>query len=144
MTARFTAILALVSLSTACSGTLTDPTVTATAGTGTVTFASFLSLGGTTVHAFTVTQAGTITITLMSVTPAGVVGLGVGTPNVSGHGCTLINSLDTSAAIPDPTTSATTPQLTIPAVPGTYCAEVYDSGQLGDVGRDFSVTIVHP
>jgi len=144
MTARFTAILVLASLCTACSGTLTDPTVTAAAGTGTVTFASFLSLGGTNVHAFTVTQAGTITITLTSVTPAGVVGLGVGIPNVSGPGCTLTNSLDTPAAVPDPTTSATTPQLTIPAVPGTYCAEVYDSGQLGNVGRSFSVTIVHP
>jgi hypothetical protein len=108
-----------------------------------VTFASFVSLGGTSVHAFTVTQAGTITLTLMSVTPAGVVGLGVGIPNASGSGCTLTSSVETGAAVPDPATSATPPQLTIPAVPGNYCAEVYDSGQLGDVGRSFSVTIVH-
>jgi len=64
-------------------------------------------------------------------------------PNASG-GCGLTSSLDASAAIADPTTGATTPQLTIPAVVGTYCAKVYDSGQLGGIGRTFTVTITHP
>ena len=79
-----------------------------------------------------------------AVTPATVVGLGVGVPNSTGSGCALTNSLEASAAIADATTGATTPQLTIAAAVGTYCAEVYDSGQLGGIGRTFSVTIAHP
>ena len=88
-------------------------------------------------------KAGTIAVTLTVVTPATVVGLGVGEPNAGG-GCNLTNSLDASAAIADATTGATTPQLTIPAVVGTYCTKVYDSGQLESIGRTFTVTIAHP
>jgi hypothetical protein len=138
------AILVFVSLCAGCSGSAIDTTApTTTAGTGTDTFASFLAIGGSSVHTFPVTQAGTVAVTLTVVTPAGVVGLAVGVPNASGTGCSRTNSLDASAAVADATTGATTPQLTIPAVVGTYCVEVYDSGQLGGVGRTFSVTIAH-
>ena len=145
MRARVAALVVFVSLCAGCSGSaLTTTAPTTTAGTATDTFASFLALGGTSVHNFTATQAGTITVTLTVVTPAAVVGLGVGVPNASGSGCVLTNSLDASAAVADATTGATTPQLTIPAAAGTYCAEVYDSGQLAGIGRTFSVTITHP
>ena len=144
MRRRGAAALVFVSLCAGCSGTNIATAPTTTAGTGTETFASFLAIGGSSVHTFHVTQAGTIAITLTVVTPAGVVGLGVGVPNANSTACSLTNSLDASAAIADATTGATTPQLTIPAVVGTYCAGVYDSGQLGSVGRTFSVTIAHP
>jgi hypothetical protein len=145
MKMRLAALLVFVALCAGCSSNALDTTApTTTAGTGTDTFASFLAIGGSSTHTFPVTQAGTIAITLTVVTPAAVVGLGVGVPNASGSGCSLANSLDASAATADATTGATTPQLTIPAVVGTYCAKVYDSGQLGDIGRTFSVTIAHP
>ena len=144
MRVRLAVVLLFVSLCAGCSGTATTTTApTTTAGTGTDTFTSFLAIGGSSVHTFSVTQAGTIDVTLTAVTPGAVVGLGVGVPNASGSGCSLTNSLDASAAVPDATTGATTPQLTIPSVVGTYCAEVYDSGGLGGVGRTFSVTITH-
>ena len=136
------ALLVIVSLCAGCSGTDIPTAPTTTAGTGTETFPSFLAIGGWSSHTFPVTQAGTIAVTLTVVTPAGVVGLGVGVPNAGG--CSLTNSLDASAAIADATTGATTPQLTIPAVVGTYCVKVYDSGQLESIGRTFSVTIAHP
>jgi len=143
MTARAAATLVIVSLCAGCSSSALNTTApTTTPGTGTETFASFLAIGGSSMHTFPVAQAGTIAITLTVVTPAGVVGLGVGVPNAGG--CNLTNSLDASAAIADATTGATTPQLTIPAAVGTYCAKVYDSGQLGGIGRTFSVTIAHP
>jgi hypothetical protein len=145
MRARGAAMLVFASLCAGCSGNaITTTAPTTTAGTGTVTFASFLALGGSSVHTFSVTKAGTIDVTLTVVTPAAVVGLGIGVPNASGSGCSLTNSLDATAAVADATTGATTPQLTIPAAVGTYCAEVYDSGQLGGIGRTFSVTITHP
>jgi len=143
MTPGVAALLVLASLCAACSGTDIATAPTNPAGTGTETFSSFLAIGGSSVHTFTVAQAGNIDVTLTVVTPAAVVGLGVGVPNASG-GCGLTSSLDASAAIADPTTGATMPQLTIPAVVGTYCAKVYDSGQLGGIGRTFTVTITHP
>ena len=143
MRVRAAALLVIVSLCAGCSSSALDTTApTTTAGTGTETFASFLAIGGSSIHTFPVAQAGTIAVTLTVVTPAGVVGLGVGVPNAGG--CSLTNSLDASAAIADATTGATTPQLTIPAAVGTYCAKVYDSGQLESIGRTFSVTIAHP
>jgi hypothetical protein len=140
------AVLVLVSLCAGCSGSALDTLASpAGAGTpGTETFASFLALGGTSIHTFSFTQAGNIALTLTVVTPAGVVGMGIGVPVATGSGCTLTNALDASAAVVDPTNGTTTAQLTIPAVAGTYCAEVYDSGQLGGIGRTFSVTIAHP
>ena len=143
MTTRVAAMLVLASLCAACSGTDLETAPTTPAGTGTETFSSFLAIGGSSVHTFPVAQAGNIDVTLTIVTPDAVIGLGIGVPNASG-GCGLTNSLDTSAAIADPTTGATTPQMTIPAVVGTYCAEVYDNGHLGGIGRTFTVTITHP
>jgi hypothetical protein len=143
MRRRFAALV-VASFCAGCSSTLTEPATTTT-GTGTDTFTSFLAIGGSSVHTFPVTQAGTIAVTLTVVTPAGVVGLGVGVPDASGPGCNLTSSLDASAAVADATTGLTTPQLTIPAsVAGTYCVKVFDSGQLSDVGRTFTVTIARP
>ena len=143
MRVRAAALLVIVSLCAGCSSSALDTTApTTTAGTGTETFTSFLAIGGSSIHTFPVAQAGTIAVTLTIVTPAGVVGLGVGVPNAGG--CNLTNSLDASAAIADATTGATTPHITIPAVAGTYCVKVYDSGQLDSIGRTFSVTIAHP
>jgi hypothetical protein len=143
MNLRFAALLLLAPICGGCTGTaLTNTTPSAPAGTTTATFASFLAIGGSTEQTFHVTQAGTIAVTLTVVTPAGVVGLGVGVPNASGTGCTLTNSLDASAATLD-SAGTPVPQLTIPASVGTYCVDVYDSGQLDRIGRTFSVTVVH-
>jgi hypothetical protein len=140
---RRIAAFILASFCAGCSGSLTEPPTTTT-GTGTDTFTSFLAIGGSSIHTFPVTQAGTIAVTLTVVTPAGVVGLGVGVPDASGSGCNLTSSLDASAAVADATTGATTPQMTIPvSVVRTYCVKVYDSGQLSDIGRTFTVTISH-
>jgi hypothetical protein len=136
MKLRLAAILAAF---LSCAGCSTSPLLnttvpTTSSGTGTDTFSSFLSVGGSSTHTFTVFQAGTITVNLSVVTPAAAVGLGLGTPNDAG-GCTLTTALDTLAA-PDP-------QITVPGVPGHYCVQVYDRGYLGDVPVTFSVTITH-
>jgi hypothetical protein len=139
--------IALATLCGACSSsaydTLASPASATATGTGTETFSSFLSVGGQSVHTFPVVQTGSIAVTVTVVTPAAVVGVGVGTPNTSGAGCNLTSAIEASAAIVDPITGATTPQLTVPADVGRYCVQVFDSGQLGGVGRTFQVTIAH-
>jgi hypothetical protein len=98
------------------------------------TFASFLAIGGSSAHTFPVTKSGTIIITLTSVTPSFNIGVGIGIPITSS--CLLSSSLTTTAG--------STPQITIPVDPGTYCVEVYDAGTLNVPGVSFSLTIAHP
>jgi hypothetical protein len=147
MTARLSTLLAVVLMCGGCSGsaidTLNAPATTGTAK-GTDTFSSFLALGGSSVHTFSLGQAGTLTVTLTSVTPGGVLGLGVGTPDASGAGCTLTSAVDATAAVVDAANGTATPQLTIQVASGKYCVKVYDNGQLDGIGRSFTVSIGHP
>jgi len=62
-------------------------------------------------------------------------GVGVGVPRVTGGGCRLGVSVNTSAG--------SSPQISAPADAGQYCVQVYDLGTLRDpVG--FALKIDHP
>ena len=98
------------------------------------TFASFLAIGGSSFHTFPVSQSGTIIMTLTSVNPSSMVGLGIGIPGTST--CILSSSVNATAG--------STPPLTIPVDAGTYCVDVYDAGTLTAPGVSFSLTIAHP
>jgi hypothetical protein len=100
------------------------------------TFASFLAIGGSSFHTFPVSQSGAIIITLTSVTPSSMVGLGIGIPGASTSTCILSSSLTATAG--------STPQITVPVDAGTYCVDVYDAGTLTAPGVSFSLTIAHP
>jgi hypothetical protein len=129
------ALCAAVLLCSACGGS--DTTTAPPASTaGTDTFASLVTPGGTAAHTFPVDTAGTITMTLTSVTPPIPIGLGIGIPGQDTSICSLSQSVETTAGA--------TPQLTIAVDPGTYCVQIYDSGHVTDPGASFSVTIVHP
>ena len=113
-------------------------TTTVTAPTVTETFSGTLSVGGFRFYSFTVTQNGTLNLTLTSVggqfVPSTVMlGLGIGTP--SGVDCTT-----TSTAIG---AAGSAPQLTGTFSPGLYCARAYDIGNLF-APATFSVDIAHP
>ena len=100
----------------------------------TATFASFLAIGGWSAQTFSVSQGGTISITLTSVTPSAIVGLGIGIPGSASSTCSLSRSLNATAGS----------QLTVAVDAGTYCAQVYDAGSLNGPGVAFSMTIGHP
>jgi hypothetical protein len=105
-----------------------------TAVVTTETFASFLSIGGTSARTLTVSQSGTISVTLGSVTPTALIGMGIGIPVSASSICSLSNSLSATAGS----------QLTIAVDAGTYCVEMYDPGGLIAPGVSFSTTITHP
>jgi hypothetical protein len=126
-------------------GNLTDPmnfmirighNVTSPSSTTTTieTFASFLAVGGSSARTFSITQSGTISLTLTSVTPSITIGLGIGIP--SQGGCSLSRSVDATAG--------SSPQVTVAVDASTYCAEVYDAGTLTVPAVAFSMTIAHP
>ena len=105
----------------------------------TETFAGTLQVGGNNFYSFFVTQAGPVGLTLAAVqTPGGAalstpLGIGVGIP--SGTTC----ARSTSQTAP-PGLAA---QLTVTLNPGTYCAAVYDTGNLTSA-VNFAMRIRHP
>ena len=134
---RVLCVVSLVLWSTACTTYFETPTspTTASPAPDPSTFASQLVKGGFASRAFTLTNTGTIQITLSSVTPSVVVGLGVGIPRPDGSACSLSKSVDTTAG--------SAPQLAVPADPGTYCVKIYDVGQIED-SVTFAITVTHP
>jgi hypothetical protein len=117
-----------------CGGTTTSPSAVTPTSPVTETFASMLTAGGASSHSFALTQAGTITVTLTSVTPATRVGVGIGIAG-GAPSCSL-----TRSAVVDVGGSV---QLAANADPGTYCAEIYDPGTVADQVA-FSMTVEHP
>jgi hypothetical protein len=111
------------------------PSSNPSATTVTETFGSTLAVQGTAAGAFTVTKAGTVSVTLTAMASAAEVGLGLGIPRSDGAGCLLYTSLNTVAGA--------TAQITSSAEPGVYCVKIYDVGNLTGATA-FSVSVAHP
>jgi hypothetical protein len=100
---------------------------------GTETWSSNLYPLGVLTRTFAVTQAGNVTVSLSSVTPAAALGIGIGVPN--NNDCVLNTSLVT--------TPGAGANLSTTTEVGTFCVRLFDTGQLP--GRVlFNVTITHP
>lgn len=124
--------------------TPTSPTTTTTTTTTVAeasiaeTFASSLPVGGAKFYSFTVTQNGTVNITLTEINgpfvPSTVmVGLGIGQP--SGTDCVTTTTVTIAAG--------SAAQITGTYAPGVYCARIADVGNLFGPAS-FSVTVAHP
>src|SRR5712692_1524396 len=96
--------LALTWLGVGCSSNTPAAPATTSASTAPTFFAGTLAPQGSSFYSFTLTQAGTVSLTLASLTfgpqnpvPATIVGLGFGTP--AGTDCGLTTSLKTGAGL---------------------------------------------
>jgi Bacterial pre-peptidase C-terminal domain len=142
------ALLAVaVGVTAACGNndTPTSPTTTTSTTTSALaeakvfeSFTGTLPVGGFRFFSFDVPENGSVTITLDRVGGGSVpttvwVGLGVGVPD--GTDCPTTTSLNTQ--------SGGGPHISTTLTPGTYCARVYDIGNLG-AAAPFAVTIGHP
>ena len=114
---------------------ITSPSSPTAPAASTETFSGTVSVQGTSRSTFTTTQAGTVNVTLATMSPGVAMGLGIGTPNGT-TACTLTSS-NTSAL------AGSTPQLTVTEQPGSYCVSVYDVGNLTG-NATFTVTVAHP
>jgi hypothetical protein len=129
------ASLLLAASTLACGDSTTAASTTTT--TTTENFNSVLAVGGNTSRAFTMTTAGTITVTLTTFgSGTQKAGLGIGVPTAAlGSPCSVTQSTITTAGA--------SPQITTTADAGTYCVQIYDTGSIvGDTG--FQIAIVHP
>jgi hypothetical protein len=110
---------------TGTSTTTTVSTATAVAPAFTEIFDGKVPVNGSTFYSFTVTQYGTVNVTMTNVSgqfvPSTVtLGLGLGSP--AAEDCAMATSLTTKAA--------STAQITGAYQPGVYCVRVYDVGNL--------------
>jgi hypothetical protein len=146
--ACFCSLVLTLLTASGCSGdTPTSPTTTTTTTTPTATAASpiysedfvdTIPVGGAIFYSFTVTQYGTVNVSLTSVSgqfvPSTVtLGLALGKPDA--ESCTPSNSISTQ--------SGAGPQLTGTYDPGVYCVKVSDVGNLYAAAK-FAVTIAFP
>ncbi len=140
---RLTAMAAVVCMTAVSCTSTTAPAEADSVITplvfNTQTFAGTLQVQGNNFYSFFVNQAGPVGLTLAAVqTPGGAalatpLGIGVGIP--SGTGC----ARSTSQTAP-PGLAA---QLTVTLNPGTYCAAVFDTGNLTSA-VNFAMRIRHP
>ena len=129
---------ALAVLSAACD-TAVDPTPSNGSGIPVVDqFSGTLQPSGDAFYAFSMSAAGDVSLTLISVTGPSVPAdalfpLGIGQP--VGTGCTA--SVDIAAK------PGGTPQFTVTKAAGVYCVRIADNARLG-AAATFVLNIVHP
>jgi hypothetical protein len=139
--ARFALLLAIAA-TPACNSTtapeLADSQITPAVFT-TQTFAGTLTSSGSLFYSIVVTQRGPVSLTLAAVQAPGggalttPVGIGVGSPK--GTGCPRTSSIVTPPGL--------AAQLTVTLNPGTYCAAIYDVGNLSSAAN-FAMRITYP
>ena len=116
----------------------TPTTPAATVPTVTDSFSGTLTSGGSSVYSFTVSQDGTVSVTLTSVTGAGVpstVHLHLGLGTFADTTCNPTTSVDAQAS--------STPQITSTYTAGLYCVQLSDTGNLANPAS-FTITVAHP
>ena len=137
------AAVALALLNAACgnNSTTASPAAPTPTSPATETFASTLTAQGAAFRTFTASQAGNVSVTLVSDGPPTIpfgLGLGIqgGVSSPSTAGCNLTIALNTAPG--------DIAQITAPVDAGSYCAGIYDIGNIGSGTVNFSVQIVHP
>jgi hypothetical protein len=128
---RYGLAAVLAVFAAACGGHNASTAPSAT--TITENWSGVLAPGGTSSRSFSVTNAGTITITMNSA--GATVGLGVGLPRITGGGCRVSVQVISG---PSPN-----PQISTAAETGQYCVQLFDTGTLTDP-IPFNVKIDHP
>lgn len=137
----FVGLAAALWLSVSCSNDTTPttaPTPITTAGPATETLTGTMAQNGTATRTFTASTSGTVNVTFASTVPASaiVLGLGIGIHGTAGADCNFSQTVNTPPG--------STPQLNVSVDAGTYCAGVYDIGNIGSKGITVSVTVKHP
>jgi hypothetical protein len=115
------ALLCMALLTAGCSDPAPPPAPTPVAPTVTETFTGTLFPFGSNFHQFAVTQVGGVKVSLTSLNPSAVVGLGVGTP---GQGTCIASSHITAVAGSAIQMSGTA------TVTGNFCVQITDVGNL--------------
>jgi hypothetical protein len=127
--------LALAALTTACSDPVAPTLPNPVAPTITEYFSGTLTIGGSTLHTFSVNQIGGIKVTLTEVAPGAAVQLSVGTPSTATGACAALSGLTTVAGPTAQISGNTT-------IPGNFCVSVTDIGNLVE-SVNYTISVLH-
>jgi hypothetical protein len=130
-------VVCAMALAACGSPTASDTTSTTTTPTRTTeTFPGTLTQGGAVYHLFMVQQQGQVDITLAKTEPLATIILGLGIAQTSGGQCIPVLLAYNNAAQAGTIMSGT-------AAVGSYCAVVYDLGNVADPVT-YTLTVTHP
>jgi hypothetical protein len=125
-------------LAGSCADNIVSTPTTPTTPVSTDTFSGTLDRQGTSVNPFTVAATGTVTITLMNVQPVPTMALGVAIGTWDGTNCTALTPKNDNARAGFVGLSGT-------AGAGSYCVDVYDSGNVPpNFAVTYAVQVAHP
>jgi hypothetical protein len=127
------AVLCAALVTVGCSDPIAPATPTPVAPTVPEVFSDTLLVSGANTHSFTVTAIGGLQVSMTSLVPAAAVGLGVGTYGVGV--CTIIDHIAAVAGASIQLSGTVT-------VPGTYCVEVYDLGNMIEPAA-YTINVIH-
>ena len=127
------AVLGAALFTAGCTDPIAPVTPTPGAPTVTDTFSDTLLVLGANTHPFSVTTISGVNVSLTSLVPGAVVGLGIGTYSLGR--CAVIDHVETVAG-PAVRLSGTV------TVPGTYCVDVYDLGNLVEPAV-YTINVLH-
>ena len=127
------AALGAALLTAGCADPTAPVTPTPAVPTVTDTFSDTLLVLGANTHQFTVSTIGSVKVTLLSVEPGAVVGLGIGTPSLGS--CSVIDKVETVAGSAVRLSGTAT-------VPGSYCVTIYDLGNLVE-SAVYTINVLH-
>lgn len=133
-------LLAALWVAVLTAGCSDDPATTPTAPDVvttpiTVTFTGVVGPNGSISRSFTAQLAGTARASVSGITPATVLGVGMGVPRADGTGCLLTYS--TSA------TNQASAEVAGAVAAGVFCVQVFAPASAAEAVR-FSVSIIHP
>jgi hypothetical protein len=133
-------VFALALAGVACGGSSSASTTAPTAAVptaGTETFVGQMAPGGAAIRTFIASATGTVSITLSTTDPGGILlGLGIGIPGTNIGSCDMTKTLQTRAGA--------TAQITASVEAGYYCAGAFDIGTVGKAGVVVGLTVAHP
>ena len=127
--------LAVAAIGVACSDPVAPVPPSPVVPTITETFTGTLTIGGSNLHQFQVTQVGGLRVTLNEVAPGAAVLLAVGTPSTATGTCAALSGLTTVAG-PIAQLSGTA------TVPGSFCVSVADVGNLVE-SVTYTISVLH-
>jgi hypothetical protein len=126
-------VLGAAVFTAACSDPTAPATPTPVVPVTAEVFSDTLLVQGANTHSFTVTDIGGLKVSLTSLQPGAAVGLGVGTYGVGS--CTIIDHISAVAGASIQLSGTVT-------VPGTYCVEVFDLGNLVE-SVAYTINVLH-
>lgn len=137
---RAASVLVLAALFAAgCSDSPTAPTsavdTTPVTTPVNVSFPGVVGPGGTVSRSFVAQLAGTVSVTVSSISPATALGVGIGIPRADGTGCLL--SVSATAG------NGSSASVSTGVSSGAFCVQVFAPAQTANAVT-FSVALTHP